>query len=419
MIENTACSHVYLCWKIVLHSLRPIAHAMKEIRRRFSTDEYAARQQKTRLAMIERNLELLIVYDPSNMCWLTGYDGWSFYVHQCVVISAEGTLFWFGRGIDANGARLTTDLPDADIISYPDHYVQSDEYHPMEYLADILQQRSLHSGNIGLEKDNYYFSTRAAESLYASLPEANFTDATALVNWQRAVKSPTELEYLQRAGKVIENVYQRIMQVAVPGMRKNELVAEILHAQATGTKEHYGDYSAIVPLIGVGDEAAACHMTWDGEILEADSGMFLELAGVHARYHCPCSRTLYLGEPPQKYRDIEKVINECIENVLTVFKPGNTCGEVAETFFRNLKKHGYEKDNRCGYSIGLSYPPDWGERTMSLRKTDTTVLQEGMTFHFMPAIWFDDWGFETTESLQVSDKGGVCLSNVPRQLLLK
>ena len=89
--------------------------------------------------MIERNLDLLIVYDPSNMCWLTGYDGWSFYVHQCVVISAEGTLFWFGRGIDANGARLTTDLPDADIISYPDHYVQSDEYHPMEYLADILQ----------------------------------------------------------------------------------------------------------------------------------------------------------------------------------------------------------------------------------------------------------------------------------------
>ncbi len=104
---------------------------------------------------------------------------------------------------------------------------------------------------------------------------------------------------------------------------------------------------------------------------------------------------------------------------MPAFKPGNTCGEVAETFFRNLKKHGYEKDNRCGYPIGLSYPPDWGERTMSLRKTDTTLLQEGMTFHFMPAIWFDDWGFETTESLRVSNNGGICLSNVPRQLLVK
>ena len=369
--------------------------------------------------MAEQNLDVLIVSDPSNMCWLSGYDGWSFYVHQCLVISTSGDLFWFGRGIDANGAKLTTDLAVENIISYPDHYVQSNECHPMEYLADILRARKLHHGRIGLEKDNYYFSARAAESLYASLSEAQYTDATALVNWQRATKSATEIEYMQRAGEVIEKVYQRIMEVAVPGMRKNELVAEILHAQTVGTDAHYGDYAAIVPLIGVGEEAAACHMTWDGEILEPDCGMFLELAGVHARYHCPCSRTLYFGTPPQKYRDIEHVINECIEAVLTVFKPGNTCGEVAETFFTKLKHYGYEKDNRCGYAIGLSYPPDWGERTMSLRKEDNTVLQENMTFHFMPAIWFDDWGFETTESIQVTPAGGKCLSNVPRQLLVK
>ncbi|MCP4010090.1 MAG: M24 family metallopeptidase [Proteobacteria bacterium] len=392
---------------------------MKESRRRFSATEYQARQEKTRAEMRTRDIDILIVSDPSNMCWLTGYDGWSFYVHQCVVISSDGGLFWFGRGIDAKGAELTTDLPDSDIVSYPDHYVQSSEYHPMENLAGVLEDRGMQSALIGLEKDNYYFSARAAESLYAQLPHANFVDATALVNWQRAVKSAHELSYMRAAGKVINRVYQHILEVAQPGMRKNQLVAEILHAQASGTPEHYGDYSAIVPLIGVGDEAAACHMTWDGSVLESDSGMFLELAGVHARYHCPCSRTLYFGKPPQKYRDIEKVINECIETTLEVFKPGNTCGEVADTFFNALKKLGYEKSNRCGYPIGLSYPPDWGERTMSLRKSDTTVLESGMCFHFMPAIWFETWGFETTESITVTDTGGQCLSNVPRQLLIK
>lgn len=392
---------------------------MKESRRRFSATEYQSRQNKTRAALIKQGVDVLIVTDPSNMYWLTGYDGWSFYVHQCVVIGCDGILFWYGRGIDAKGAELTTDLNDADIVSYPDHYVQSTEYHPMEYLAHILIERKLQRGVIGIEKDNYYFSARAAESLYARLPDTHFTDATALVNWQRAVKSDIELSYMRGAGKIIEAVYQHIMNIARPGMRKNELVAEILHAQINGTPEYYGDYSAIVPLIGVGDEAAACHMTWDDSVLEADSGMFLELAGVHARYHCPCSRTLYLGQPPQKYLDIEKVINECIATTLEVFKPGNTCGEVANAFFTTLKKFGYEKDNRCGYPIGLSYPPDWGERTMSLRRTDTTVLQAGMCFHFMPAIWFEDWGFETTESITVTDTGAKCLSNVPRQLFVK
>jgi len=51
-----------------------------------------------------------------------------------------------------------------------------------------------------------------------------------------------------------------------------------------------------------------------------------------------------------------------------------------------LKKYDIVRDNRTGYPISLSYPPDWGERTMSLRPGDTTVLEAGMTFHFMTGL---------------------------------
>jgi ectoine hydrolase len=392
---------------------------LKASRRRFEQGEYLARQSKTRAAMEAAGVELTIVYDPANMCWLTGYDSWSFYVHQCVVIGTDGTLFWYGRGIDAKGAELTTDLSLDNIMAYPDEYVMTPERHPMEFLANILQQKGLANCSIGLEKDNYYFTARAAESLYACLPKARFSDQTGLVNWQRAVKSPTEIVYMQRAGKVVEGVYERVMQVVQPGMCKNDLAAEIMHASAQGNDGHYGDYTSLVPLIGAGEEAAACHMTWDDQPLAPEEAMCLELAGAHNRYHCPCSRTLFLGTPTQKYRDLEKVIIECTENALELFKPGVSCDEIAENFTATLKRHGYEKNNRVGYPIGLSYPPDWGERTMSLRDSDTTVLEENMTFHFMPAIWFDDWGFEMTESVIVTNNGGQCLSNVPRQLLVR
>lgn len=49
-----------------------------------------------------------------------------------------------------------------------------------------------------------------------------------------------------------------------------------------------------------------------------------------------------------------------------------------------------ERGAHCGYPIGLSYPPDWGERTIFLRPEDRTVLEPGMTFHFMPGLWMDD-----------------------------
>ena len=60
-------------------------------------------------------------------------------------------------------------------------------------------------------------------------------------------------------------------------------------------------------------------------------------------------------------------------------------GEVADAFFDELKNRGFEKDSRACYSIGLSYPPDWGERTLSIMRGDRTVLEANVTLHFMPA----------------------------------
>ena len=100
-------------------------------------------------------------------------------------------------------------------------------------------------------------------------------------------------------------------------------------------------------------------------------------------------------------------------------KPGNLCEDVANAFNQTLNALGFEKDSRCGYAIGLSYPPDWGERTMSFRSGDKTELKPGMTFHFMPALWLDDGGLEITEPILITETGVECLCNTPRKLYVK
>jgi len=117
--------------------------------------------------------------------------------------------------------------------------------------------------------------------------------------------------------------------------------------------------------------------------------------------------------------DAEKAVLEGVEAGLEAAKPGNNCEDIAEAFNQTLKKHGFVKQSRTGYSIGLSYPPDWGERTMSFRTGDKTVLQPNMCFHFMPGLWVDDWGLEITESIRITEQGVECLSNVPRKLQIK
>ena len=386
----------------------------------FELGEYQQRLAKTRLAMQDKDIELLLVSDPSNMAWLSGYDGWSFYVHQCVVLPLDDDPIWFGRGQDAAGARRTTYLADDNIIAYPDYYVQSSEHHPMDYLAkEVIAARNWERLNVAVEMDNYYFSAAAYNSLQAQLPTAIFTDATGLVNWQRAIKSPQEIEYMRIAAKIVARMHETIWQKIEPGLPKNQLVADILHTATYGVDGYGGDYAAIVPLLPTGPDASAAHLTWDEQPFERGAGTFFEIAGCYKRYHAPLCRTIYLGKPPKKFIDAEKAAVEGIEAGLAVAKPGNRCEDVANAFLDTLKKYGIQKTSRCGYPIGLSYPPDWGERTMSFRPGDQTELQTGMTFHFMPAIWMDDWGLEITESILITEHGVETFCTYPRKLFIK
>ena len=385
----------------------------------FSLEEYQERIAKTRGAMSVRGVDVLIVSDPSNMHWLTGYDGWSFYVHQAVILGMEGEPVWWGRAMDGVGARLTAFLSHENIIGYEDSYVQNPEKHPMETLAVLLNERNYGELRIGVELDNYYYSAAAHGSLVENLAKAAFLDTTGLVNWQRGVKSATEIKYMRRAAKIVEAMHNQIVEIAEPGMRKNDLIAEICRTAIKGAHGHWGDYPAIVPMAPSGMDATAPHLTWDDRPLIAGESTFFELAGVHHHYHATQSRTLFIGKPPQKYLDAEKAVLEAVEVGLEQAKPGNLAEDIAIAFNSALNRLGFEKEGRCGYAIGLSYPPDWGERTISFRPGDRTILKEGMSFHFMPALWLDDGGLEITEPILIGKNRAECLCSTPRKLIIK
>jgi ectoine hydrolase len=385
----------------------------------FPRAEYDRRIAKTRAAMAKAGLDLIHVSDPSNMAWLTGYDGWSFYTHQGVLLSLEGEPVWWGRGMDARGAERTVFMDLANIVGYPDHYVQSTERHPMQHLASEIEKRGWSKAQIGVELDNYWYSAAAHQNLTANLPNAKFSDATGLVNWQRSIKSDLEIDFIRRAAKIVDAMHARIFELVEPGLPKNVLAAEIQKQAALGADGNWGDYAAFVPMLPSGLDATAPHLTWDDRPFKKGEGTFFEIGGCYRRYHAPLSRTVYLGKPPQKFLDAEKAVLEGTEAGLAKAKPGNTCGDVANAFFDTLAKYGFSKDSRAGYSIGLSYPPDWGERTMSLRRGDKTVLAPNMTLHFMPALWLEDGGLELSETILITPSGAECLCKTPRKLVVK
>ena len=119
-------------------------------------------------------------------------------------------------------------------------------------------------------------------------------------------------------------------------------------------------------------------------------------------------------------RTAEAAQIEGIAAGLDAARAGNRTSDIANAFMEVLARHGIQREGRMGYPVGLSYPPDWGERTASIRAEDETVLQPGMVFHFMPALWMESWGLETTETILITENGPAeALCNVPRQLFVK
>jgi threonine aldolase len=115
-------------------------------------------------------------------------------------------------------------------------------------------------------------------------------------------------------------------------------------------------------------------------------------------------------------RHAADVVVEGIASGLAAAKPGALARDVHAAWTSTIERHGLYKDSRCGYAVGLNYPPDWGERTISFRSTDDTVLEPNMTLHFMPGIWLDDWGIAISEAIRITETGPEPFCEFPRRL---
>ncbi|MFC5711567.1 M24 family metallopeptidase [Thalassorhabdus alkalitolerans] len=386
----------------------------------FPKQEYDERLIKVKEEMERAGVELLLISDPANMNYITGYDGWSFYVSQMVMIFIdEPEPYWFGRGQDVNGAKATTWLPESHLLSYGDEFVHAKTKHPMDEAGRWLKSKGKHAKRIGVELDAYYFSAKAMNHLEQALPDAAFADTTNLVNYVRMIKSDREITFMKRAAAIAEEAMNEGIRAIQEGTRTCDIAAAISSAQIRGANGIGGDYPAIVPLIPAGELTFAPHLTWTDEPLKKGEPIIIELAGCYRRYHAPLARTVVLGKPDAELQRLAYAVTEGIENTLDSIRPGLTCEEIEGVWRNTISKHGFNKDSRIGYSIGVNYPPDWGEHTASIRPGDHTILQPNMAFHLIPGIWLDNMGVEISESFIVTDKGCETLVDYPRSLIVQ
>ena len=386
----------------------------------FTKEEYQNRLKKVQSSMQDKGIELLISQDPSNMNYLTGYDAWSFYYAQCVIVHVNcDEPICFVRDQDAGGAYIKTYLKDENIIKYNEKYIHTWPLHPYDALVDLIKEKKWDKLSIGLEMDSHYFTAYCYEKIKNGLPNAKIKDSERLVNWVRVVKSDAEIKLMKSAAEITKLGMEKAMDAINPGVRQCDAVSQIYSTLIKGTPEFGGDYASIVPMLPTGKGTSASHLTWTEDKFVEGEATIIEIAGTHKKYHCPMARTVLLGKPDQLKIDTMNKTIEALQAGIDATKAGNTADDVAQAFWKILDKYGIEKTSRTGYSIGIGYPPDWGEHTLNISKGDMTELKPNVTFHMIAVMQFGNWGVEASESIRVTDKGAELFYDFPKELRIK
>lgn len=408
--------------------------------RAFSAAEHRRRVERVQQRMARRDLAALVVVDPANLYYLTGYDAWSFYVPQCLVVPVQGPVQLFGRPMDMQGAHYTAWIDQDHVHAYPEDLVHRPDVHPFDWIAARAKEVGVLPDAPGTlvaaETDAHFFSARGYLALAGALTHSRVVDSHELVNWVRLVKSPTEQQMLRAAGKIADHVMETAIKSMAPGRRQCDVVADILTAQAQGTggdrpvhpagpvsgdaddvlERIGGDYPAIVPMLPTGRRAGTPHLTWSEEEFVLGEATSLELAGCYHRYHVPIARTVSLGAPEPQLARCADIVTEGMAATLDAMRPGAPVHEAHAAFTSVISRYGMSKESRIGYSIGIGYPPDWGERTVSVRREEQTVLAQGMAFHIILGMWDADWGYELSEAVLIGADGAQRLTNQPQEL---
>lgn len=390
--------------------------AKRDVDLPFQLSEYEGRLERVRESASARGLEVLLVTSPTNIYYLTGFDSFSFYSPQFLVVPLEEDPFMVPRSIDRISVRDHSWLGEDNIIpygeEYVDHYVNyPDPRHPVDFLVHLFRKKGLTSVRLGVELDNYYCRAFYYRRLREELPGVEVQNATQLVPRLYLRKSDAEIEYMKEASRIVEKGMRTAVDAISEGVKENEIAAKILET----TVMEGSCTPSIPPFL---QTTGACHRTWTEEEITRGTSVSIEIAGCKRRYQSPMCRTVIVDEGSSPVvTEAREVLSKQIDahrKALETVRPGIRAERVAEEANRIFS----ERSSRIGYPAGLGFPPDWGERTASFQEGDQTVLEPNMTFHVISTLT-EPFMMEFSETIRVTEDGAEVLAEFPRKLFVR
>ena len=376
----------------------------------FPREEYDARVEKVRRTMADRAIEVLLIFTPENVNYLTGYDTIGYSSYLCLALPVDREPVMVIREMERGVATSTTWLSD--------FATTGDTDDPIERTVDALSRRGLVGRRIAIEATAPFMTARTWLRLKTALGADRVGDGSEIVEPVRAVKSEREIEKIRRACSLVDAG----MDAALGAVREDATENDVAVAAYAAMVGGGSDPLVSNPIVTSGPRSGVAHTTFHNRRLERGDTVLIELGATVSRYGGALMRTAFIGEPTDEALRMSDVVLQALNAAIAAIRPGVSAGSVDEACRRVIEDAGFEAmfRKRTGYSVGVAYAPDWGEgHIVSLRRDDPRPLEPGMVFHMPPALRaFQRLCVGMSETVLVTESGCEVLTNSPRRLVV-
>ena len=341
------------------------------------------RLQKLRQKLAEIEIDAILISQPENRYYLSGFAGSSGFL---LITPQKAILATDFRYIE----QAKTEVPDYEIFQITGDMIS---WFP-ELVADLGLRKT------GFEAGHITFTTyrQLSDMLKEQQPQIKLTPLDGLVESLRVLKEPEEIELITRAAEIGDNAIAHIEGVIHAGMSEKEVAWEI----EKFLRENGSQSVPFDIIVASGPNSALPHAKPSPRTIQHGEPIVIDIGARLDGYASDMTRTICLGAPDNTFGKIYDIVLGAQLSTLAIIKEGMT-GEQADSLARKVvEEAGYAEafGHALGHGVGLS--PHESPR---LGSGSAEALVSGMVFTVEPGIYLPGWGGVRIEDLVVMENG--------------
>jgi Xaa-Pro dipeptidase len=354
--------------------------------------------------MARHRLDVLLLHQPENIAWLSGFWHDGFFAYHSLVIPSSGDPTLIERNLEDPVAQELSWVRDRR------RYLDGEE--PEALAAVAVKDVARNGARVGIELDSAYLPVSRYDTLRSLLPSRELVSHANIVEQLRQIKSEQEISYLRVAGRIASEAVAAGLRAAHAGATELDLAAAAAQAQAAHGHDSF--MGGLGGTVCTGWRTSQLHGQQTGRTLQAGDRIRLELPGIHRQYWAKQMRSTTLGTADAELLRAHDILRSAQDRALSEMGPGVPAAHIAEVCRRPVLDAGLVEryENRVGYGLGLQFHPTSGDFDLDIDHRTSRKLEEGMVLHMLLFAA----GAAISETVVVTSGGVELLTHGPRDL---